>query len=94
MFIVITLLALSGAAIAQRNSPHPCSAATGPIFVNDYATCEAYFWCSGADVGYPSGPCPTGQIFNEALQGCSSDPTTPCDLCPGTGRYAVSFRFT
>lgn len=93
MFMVITLLALSGAAIAQRNTPHPCSTATGPIFVNDYATCESYFWCSGANVGYPSGPCPTGQIFDEVQQACNSDPLTSCLLCPGTGSHAVRLHF-
>lgn len=96
MFMLIGLLALSGAALAQRNTPHPCADATGPTpptFANDFATCEAYFWCSGPSAGYPSGPCDAGFHFDPLANACNSDlATADCQACPpvGSGLWAVS----
>lgn len=88
MFAFLFIFALSSVALAQRNSPHPCATATNS-FVNDFGTCEAYFWCDSASVAYPTGPCQATYVFDEAAQVCNFDPTTPCDLCPGTGLWAV-----
>lgn len=95
MLMLITLLALSGAALAQRNTPHPCSTWDGTtvVFTNDYANCAAYFWCESATVGHPTGPCAAGFIFDQANQGCNPDPATVCDPCPATGLWAVRFFY-
>lgn len=90
IFVLLAVTTFGGVALAQRNTPHPCAAVTSPMFVNDFATCESYFWCSGPGTGFPTGPCPAGHLFDEAKQACNPDTSIFCPLCPGTGIWAVS----
>lgn len=96
IFTLLGLFALTGAALSQVTppatpNPNPCEGVTGIAnFVNDYASCDAYFWCNGAQA-IPSGPCPAGFEFIEATQLCVTiDDTVPCLECPATGNLLVA----
>ncbi|CRK97663.1 CLUMA_CG011048, isoform A [Clunio marinus] len=80
IFVLITLLALSGASLAQRN-PNPCDAAAPGDFVQDYTSCSDYFWCDSEGQPISTGPCPVDRpIFEEGTQNCVSG--AACDVCP------------
>jgi hypothetical protein len=92
---LLTVLALFGSALSQLHDD-PCeSGATAPQqFRQDYASCEAYFWCDGLRA-IPSGPCNTGFIFDEnagTAGACVAEPAAApfCDPCPATGLMAVA----
>ena len=86
-FLVAALIAFSGAALAQNpRNPNPCAGVTGTdTFVNDFASCESYFWCNG-EQAFPSGPCTVGLNFADTV--CSAD--VACEVCPPAGLLAVS----
>lgn len=89
MFKLLCVLALCGAVLGQNRNPNPCAGKTTTTeFVNDYASCEAYFWCN-LEVAVPSGPCDDTFGFDEALQRCTLAAAI-CDPCPLTGVLAVS----
>lgn len=90
MFILLSALALSASFVTEARNPNPCLANVGDRFVNDYADCAAYFWCSG-DVGLPAPPCLPGTGFVELSQSCTVDGVTTCAACPAEGSRAVSF---
>lgn len=90
LFYFLAISAVSGSVFAARNS-NPCQnePPNELRFVNDYAACEAYFFCFRG-VAEPTIPCDEGFRFNEDLQGCEAG--TTCNECPpDTPRLAVSF---
>lgn len=95
IFAFLSILALTGAVLSQvvppvDPNPNPCEGVTTTdTFVNDWASCDSYFWCNGAQA-IPSGPCPAGFEFDEVQQLCSLiDPAVPCEECPATGSLLV-----
>lgn len=88
MFLLICVLALTGAVLGRRN-PNPCEGVTtDTTFANDWSTCGDYFWCN-FDKAVPSGPCPIGMGFIYEKLACSSEAAT-CDECPADDNIAVS----
>jgi Chitin binding Peritrophin-A domain len=93
--IFLVALALSSVAQAQtvaRRNPNVCAdVAAGVItmFRNDYAACEAYFWCDGPQAR-PTTPCRTGFAFDEANQVCDQAALAACLECPAAGNIAVN----
>lgn len=86
IFIIFATLS----AVFAAFNPNPCAGnAPGTLtFVNDYAACEAYFFCNG-EVAAVTTPCPSGSNFNQERQGCVRGET--CEDCPaGTDTIAVS----
>lgn len=93
MFKFILLVALLGAAHAQRRNPNPCAdvaAGVTNLFRNDWADCRAYFWCEGPQAR-PTELCREGFQFDEGGQVCREG--SDCDECPEEGNLAVSFNF-
>lgn len=82
MIKLLSVLALCGTVLAQRN-PNPCEGVTTTTtFVNDWASCDAYFWCN-KDVAVPSGPCDAPFGFDLAAQLCTTAAAS-CLECPAT----------
>ncbi|CRK93155.1 CLUMA_CG006557, isoform A [Clunio marinus] len=82
ILIFLSVLAILGGTLGQRN-PNPCEGVTGTdTFVNDYTSCADYFWCNN-DVAINAGPCPDGFIFNGDSQTCVFGDV--CDECPTDG---------
>lgn len=87
-FTIFVLLAVAGVTIDARN-PNPCDITPRRVFVNDYSSCAAYFWCNPAgNIASPTGPCDEGFQFNLLAQACIFE--LICDECPPTGFIAVS----
>lgn len=88
-FLLLSVLALAGAALGQRNVNQCAGVTDETTFVNDWAHCSDYFWCN-FDQTVPSGPCPDGFGFDVDQQRCSQPAATGCDTCPAEGNIAVS----
>jgi hypothetical protein len=92
---MLVALALFGAVQAQavtRRNPNACDgvpAADISQFRNDYAACEAYFWCDGPQAR-PTTPCRDGFGFDEVGQACDQAAMATCLECPATGNLAVN----
>lgn len=94
--MIASLLSVSlliGAALGQTRNPNPCEAAVNlPGFVNDYSSCEAYFWCNAQSQAFPTGPCPEGFGFDPATERCTQAQATCPEECPAdiTETFAVA----
>lgn len=91
MMKLLLTLAVLAAAYAQdppapptRRNPNVCEgvAATDiSQFRNDFASCPDYFWCNGPQA-VPTGPCPSGFIFDDTATPPVCAAGTTCDECP------------
>jgi hypothetical protein len=79
MFIKVFVFALFAAAFARNPNPCENAAAEKQKHVNDFTTCEDYFYCKGL-TPINVGPCGTGRVFDQEQQSCVLAAT--CEECP------------